>query len=712
MNSTFKRFKIRQYITRKWGVLLLAFIISIGTTSIPVNADSESIANQTTLNDTEYPVVTVQRYFINAEPGKDYLISVTAGDNKGIQDVTITYTIVNNDTSIINKTISDQKMTLNTKNNRYEYTIPGKAISSSDLGFKFYITATDVTGLQTITDTSEVNTIGIFENLDATPSSFYDYPHVYITNPTEYPVIIVPDYLYSAIGRHEYTISVDVQDNTGIQDVTVDYNIGYKSFPGFKMTKDSYTGRYQYIIPEHQILATDPSFNFTVTATNVAGLKTTTDGSAKVNVNTDPDLSMSHYYDVTAFTHDENNSFDNNNSTSQLPNDISTIKDISMLKNGPEEVTVAGQIAYFATDSVHPVIQAVIDGMPYSLYIKSTFPDITKIGYKVKVTGTYTMEHGLPMLKDLTNREVIGYDTPMTPEIVTIADLKENGLNMLGRFVKIKNVKLGTYKVFSNTEITDGTGSINIYNAVAYPPSVGTGDIVDLYAIVACNGSTVQLYTGTKAANDYSVYHMVTDTKPPLITLSDKLPEAQLGRDYFISSAVEDNEGIQDVNPTYTINGKMISNQKMIQNTYNGNYDYRISSDHFLETTSNFVFTITATDANGLKTVSKTTTVNVNNQRNPFINAFGPGLNLVASKYETLPIQVSYENAGKSPIVTYTLKNDTETIFTDKEMISSGNSAYDNPDLPAVGNYTVLVKVTRSEDGKVASQEWHFTISE
>ncbi len=78
---------------------------------------------------------------------EDYHIQVTAKDNEGIRDVTISYTIGD-------KTISNQKMTLDTDGKTYDYKIPHDQILSSVPTISFTITATDITGLSTSKMTS------------------------------------------------------------------------------------------------------------------------------------------------------------------------------------------------------------------------------------------------------------------------------------------------------------------------------------------------------------------------------------------------------------------------------------------------------------------------------------------------------------------------------------------------------------------------------
>ncbi|MBF4695769.1 S-layer homology domain-containing protein [Fusibacter ferrireducens] len=395
------------------------------------------------------------------------------------------------------------------------------------------------------------------------------------------------------------------------------------------------------------------------------------------------------------------------------PNSTLTIKEVLDLPDNSSGFNVTGQIAYFATGFSNPVIQSVIDGKTYSLYIFGAAPEGAKVGDQVQYTGTYSIYNGLPELKSITHSKILSSDKPMGPELVTIADLNANGMDMLGRFVIIKNVTLGAYSSSGSTQVTDATGAINIYKATAYPALVEQGEVVDLYAMVACYKSTVQLYVGTKDANGYNVYDVVNDTKGPLITLQDRFLDAKANQDYSISATVEDNKDVQDVFITYKIGDKNISDQKMKKNTADGKYEYTIPSDQILATIPNFTFTITAVDVTGLKTVSTPITVTIDDK--PQVTAVTPVRNSSTGDDKTPVISVTLENAGTSPAVTLTLKKDNETILTNQVMTISSTSTNTYSYTPSTlvdGSYTATVKIIRSEDDKTKVDSWFFTVGE
>ncbi|MBF4695773.1 hypothetical protein [Fusibacter ferrireducens] len=628
MNIKFKRFK-----TQKYMGLLLAFIISIGTTIIPVSAAT---------TDNLTPIVATPNYISHMKSGQDYVISITAEDNIGIKDVKINYSVGGSQI--------EAYMTKNPINGRYEYNVPSAHIPEAGLSFSSTIFATDLAGL--------------------------------VTKVSFAPIYVAGD----------------------IIGFTTDLSPIYAS--------------------DNPNESTDPPRNYFDESTMFGGQYTTLDEQAR-------QISLNGSVDHAHLT------------PPPSPNDadfgensiIYTIKDVLSFKNDTKDVVVIGNIAYFATECANPVIQSVIDGTTYWLYINGSVPSDYKIGDQVKLKGIYSIDYrGVPMLRAVTARAKISSAKPMAPEIVTIAYLKKNGLNMIGRFVKIKGVTLGTYVASGITEIKDATGSMNIYKAASYPTFVSKNDVVDLYAMVTCHGSTVQLLTGTKEANGYNVYDpitntslpfmsynyedeskdnhdvTVTNTEPPSIVLLDHYPNAEVGQNYYVPVTVNENNDIHDVAITYTIGENTISNQKMIKDSYTGYYEYYIPNTPF-STVSNFTFTITATDIVGLKTVSKPTTVTIN--KNPKITAVSPAPNSSAPFNPPL-IAVTFMNAGSSPKVTYTLKNDTKTLFTDKEVhtIPLSSVAIDNFDALPAGHYTAIIKIVRTEDGNTLVEEWQFTVTE
>ncbi len=414
----------------------------------------------------------------------------------------------------------------------------------------------------------------------------------------------------------------------------------------------------------------------------------------------------------------------------------STIKEVLKLESGTKDVTVKGQIVYFATTndpnntnpiSYHddildiddlqavygnPVIQSVIDGTTYSLYIDGLAPLFSKIGDQVEIKGTYVVENGFPMLKGITKKIVIGSNHKTNPTEVTVADLKANGLNMLGRYVKIKDVTLGAYKAFGLTKVSDATGDINIFNTSPYPAAVDEGDIIDLYAIVACYDSTIYLYAGTKEANGYNTFDNINDIEPPLLTLQDTPAEIQTGMYLYITAIAEDNRGIQKVTLDYTIGDKTVSDQVMKPDPKSNEYEYTIPKEQITEKTPQISYRITATDLTGLKTVSETRKVVINNT--PNISFVSPESN-ERTPYNQFSISFTHFNSGSAPQCTLTLTKEGKLLYDGPIKIDSEQRvASFSPHLGTYfpGNYTATVKLKRIEDGMSTTKSWNFTLTD
>ena len=733
MNIAYERFKTKRYITKKWGILLMVFMISIGTASIPVNADSLPATNPVDkafdindINDVESPIITVPVSYIPARLGQDYPISITVEDNKGIQDVSVVCFVSNRATT----RHFEDKMTQNPTTGKYEYTLSGDQISKNTTHISFFFIATDLVGLKTTGYTPDIDTssdpnakpitgvyeIGVYDHIfgripdcgilyfgGITDEQVYG-EDIHIINPTEYPVIALPTYAHPARSSCDYSFLVTAEDNKGIQEVTIDYNIGDKNFHSLKMTK-SWSGRYEFIIPQEQISYTDSTINYTITATNTVGLKTTTD-ELTVAINPGAYVTTANDFKMSLFAHTDNYIAPKYNNLFHLPEGVSTIKEVLSLNKDTKNVTVAGQVDYFVTDSANPVIQAITGGITYSLYINSSLGDDIESGHQIILSGDYSIEDGFPMLKNITSKKIIGYNIPTDPEIVTIEYLKAHGLNMLGRFVKIEKVKLGTNNPDGLTEITDETGSITLYKST-YPKGIESGDTVNLYAIITCANATVQLRTGTNEANNYSVYE-TPDGKPTLLIVPTNSSGPRPNEHYLIRVSARDKDGIQEVTISYTVGDKTISNQQLIQNTDNKDYGYLVPPEHISANGPNFSYTITATDTTGL---SKSITTTLTKDSDIKITSVSP-IPDNASSNKSPTLAIAFTNAGMSPKVTCTLKKDDQTLFTEKTI--SGNNEVVASDLGTLsaGHYTVIATIVRSEDGKKLTHEWDFTISE
>jgi len=395
----------------------------------------------------------------------------------------------------------------------------------------------------------------------------------------------------------------------------------------------------------------------------------------------------------------------------KLPDAPLTIKEVLELGTETEDVTVIGQIAYLATTYANPVLQSAIDGETYSLYVFGGAPDGAKVGDVIKMNGKFTIYNGLPEFTGILSSSIVSTtEPPMLPETMTLAEINANGLAMLGRFVKIENVELGVYNGSGSTTITDATGSSSIYRATEYPVMVEAGDIVDLYAMIACYKTSVQLYTGTSVDNGFNIYDITNDIKAPLITLPDNYLDAKALQDYIISIEAADNKGIDEVTITYTISGTTVTDKDMVKNPETGKYEVIIPATELLADATTITFIVSAKDVTGLTSTTEEQTINIVNK--PEFSSVTPTRNSSTGDNKTPVISVSLTNAGTNPTVTLTLENETQVILSDMAMTANEGDTYSFSTLPLEdGKYKATVIVVRT-DGKSNTETWIFYVGE
>lgn len=391
-----------------------------------------------------------------------------------------------------------------------------------------------------------------------------------------------------------------------------------------------------------------------------------------------------------------------------LPIGPMSIKDVLALPTNTPNVEVIGTLSYFAAQS-NPVIQTVIDGNIYSLYIFGKVPTGAKLGDLIKFKGTYTIFNGLPEMTSILSSEIVSPGTPIPPQENTIDFIKKNGLSMIGRIVRIKDATLGTYSASSNTPVTDSTGTMNIFKATPFPTLVTSGDVVDIYAMISNYKGTIQLNIGTKEDNGFNVYDVVNDIKAPLITLKDLYLDAIPGSDYVIAVNVADNKGVQAVNCTYTIGDKTVADQEMVYSPSTMDYRMTIPGIQIPFTQSEIAFTVNATDVSGLVTTTASKAITID--KNPKIIEVQPGRNSATGDDKSPIIAVRLQNGGLSPQVKLTLTKDGATLIEAADMIYDETTQlykYATNQL-AEGNYYASVLVTREDNAQVFTI-WTFTV--
>lgn len=444
-----------------------------------------------------------------------------------------------------------------------------------------------------------------------------------------------------------------------------------------------------------------------VTSDSPYAISITSGSSVKIEGTIGDTVSLKAYASAYGLTNREDSEIFSRDYTIKDPNDVLNIKQALALPFNTENVQVRGTIAYFVTGYNNPVIHSEIDGQMFALYIFGSAPTSAKVGDEVRFTGKLEAYGQVPQLRASTS-VFIESRTPIAPLELTISEILTQGTALLNRFVKIKDVTLGTF-TSSNTPVTDGTGTMNIYQATAYPVQVVEGDKVDLYAMVSGYNGSLQLRTGTISANGFNIYDITNDTKPPLVTLRDVYADAKANQDYTLAVSAADNKGIQNVKISYTIGSTSITDQLMVYNENTLEYTYTIPGTSILSTEDIFSFVVTATDVTGLSTTTDARSINIDSK--PQIIQLTPNRNASTGDDKSPLIAVQFSNTGENPVVKFTLKKDSVTLV-DNQTMTAGTvpESYQYATQTLVdGLYNATVTITRS-DLATNTVTWNFTV--
>ncbi len=402
---------------------------------------------------------------------------------------------------------------------------------------------------------------------------------------------------------------------------------------------------------------------------------------------------------------------------------VMTIKDVLALGQNTKDVTVTGELSYLATTYGNPVLQSIIDGSQYSIYIYGAAPDDARIGDILEITGDYQIRYGMPQItstkdkakvvtkQDEASIPPVKYTINQIKAMADTADLEKSGL--IDRVVLIEDVRLGKLNTSGSTPVTDATGTINIYQAAPYPEGVEEGETVDLTAMVGRYNQTIQLYTGTEEKNGFPVYYVKNDTKPPVITLSTYI-DARPEQEYPISVQVRDNVGVASVEclfgPSEDAQGKSLS---MTFNQDTNNYETVIPAENFAKGQQALYIKFKAKDKTGLEAESGIVKILINDK--PQVLAVTPERNKATGDVKAPEISIKLANSGNNPSVSLTLnKADGTAIYTGqpmnlKETAADGATYAFSPQVLEDGNYNVQVTIVR-EDKETFTENWKFTI--
>ena len=384
-------------------------------------------------------------------------------------------------------------------------------------------------------------------------------------------------------------------------------------------------------------------------------------------------------------------------------------------------VTVQGQLAYrFGNyDGMNSaILQDDISGKRVSLQIYSSLDDY-EIGDILQITGRKTTYGAVPQVQGITNVEVItpaSSATLLAPvEFDDFATLKAAKADYVSAVVLIKNVTLGTYSSSASTTLTDeNMETMPIYRAATFPFEVEAGEVVNVLAVLSKYNATDQLRTGTPGANgDRAIYEVVTDTKPPVITLPGSFPNAKVGESYTISVDVKDNKGVASVSLNYKIGSGNLNTASMSKNADNGEYEYTIPASALTEN-GNITFTVSAVDVTTLTATSAEKVIVISDV--PILLSSQPAMGSATGADKRPRIAAEFSNAGAGAQVKLTLAPlDGSAIISNATMTDEGSGVFSytslNSDL-VDGKYKATVSVLRSGETTATDFEWIFTAGE
>ncbi len=181
------------------------------------------------------------------------------------------------------------------------------------------------------------------------------------------------------------------------------------------------------------------------------------------------------------------------------------------------------------------------------------------------------------------------------------------------------------------------------------------------------------------------------------------LNNADKGQDYFATYSFSETTAVSNVKVTYSIDGG--AEKEAVVDA--SNQSFTIPGSEIKGALMKL--TLTATDTNGDKVKTMTTTAEVTIKDEPKIASVIPANNAQTGEDKAPVITVKLVNADVfTAKLTITDVNGT-AVVTDADMTVSGDTATYTPSTLADGRYTVTVTVTRA-DGKVATRTWAFTV--
>lgn len=371
-----------------------------------------------------------------------------------------------------------------------------------------------------------------------------------------------------------------------------------------------------------------------------------------------------------------------------------------------ENVTVIGVATYVYAGGNALIIEDVVDGQVWGYQIFGP-TETVELGDVVVAKGNLVSFYGLPEMSNVEVMKKVGQSKPVPPQVLTVAQIKENADKLVNEYVQINDVTLPAYEGQYSIDMKDATGTLPSYRTPEYPMGTKAGDVVGIRGAIAPHRGNPQI-----RMNDHRDYILKEDKLAPFIIV-DKLMDARAGMDYTFTVDVADNVGATAVTAAY--GDETIQLEK---NPATGKWLGTIPGKDLVGKDS-LTLSFTAKDEAGnestdlynapfkygeSKTIGKTITLTVDNS--PQIADPKPANNEATKANKRPEISVALYNVSDTATATISLNGGEAKAMT----IESGRATY-VPDAD-LKDGRVEAKVVVKDGAKSKEFTWKFYIGE
>ncbi len=371
-----------------------------------------------------------------------------------------------------------------------------------------------------------------------------------------------------------------------------------------------------------------------------------------------------------------------------------------------KDVTVIGVATYVYAGGNALIIEDVVDGQVWGYQIFGP-TETVELGDVVVAKGNLVSFYGLPEMSNVEVMKKVGQSKPVPPQVLTVAQIKENADKLVNEYVQINDVTLPAYKGEYSIDMKDATGTLPSYRTPAYPIGTKAGDMVGIRGAIAPHRGNPQI-----RMNDHRDYILKEDKLAPFIIV-DKLMDARAGMDYTFTVDVADNVGATALTAAY--GDKTIQLEK---NSATGKWLGTIPGNDLVGKDS-LTLRFTATDEAGnestdlynapfkygeSKTIGKTITLTVDNS--PQIADPKPANNEATKANKRPEISVALYNVSNTATAAISLNGGEAKAMT----LRSGRAVY-IPDAD-LKDGRVEAKVVVKDGAKSKEFTWKFYIGE